>query len=352
MKTTRKPVGIITILALVMVFFTCTAFAFSRADVLLKDFSNLSEEDSAKALNDKDFHTLISEINALNDRVEMSDLIFHADALRNQAANLSEEEILKEILSPENSDTVKVILLQINRSLGNTKYIDQLEDILSQDNIDFEVKRNALLNMYTAAPDADLYEKLARGSDYRMAFHALKMLNTVDADRALIVSKDIINNFDGTVTDALRAALKVEASYIANNPNAYDKIETINFCAKLLEQDGFTDEVAKDTVIFALSDMLTKESITYIVRSTAIDDIAKGYCIDQNYTVLKEMLTHPANKEDIVVVLDAMEIYPINEIAELLPLSLKEFNDKQLEPRVGRAIEQIQKSGNNATGKY
>lgn len=359
MKKIHRPFFVVSIILVIAALFVCTAFAFSRADDILKQFSNLSEAESTEMLKDKDFHALIDEVNVLSERVDMSDLIFHADALREKATHLSPEKITKEILNPDNSTAVKVILLQISRSVGDDGFAENLIPLLSQDSVDFEVKRNVLLNMFSMKPDADLLEKISLGEDDRLAFHSLKMLNDVDPERAATISDSVIKEYDGKMTDVVRAALKVKASHIAKNQSDENRTDTIAFCVGLLEQNTLVDEVARDTIIFALSDMMKEESISYIVKSTKIDNVAKGYCIDQNFSVLQEMIKNDPTVERVELVLEAMKIFPITDMIEpLQSLSDSSFSGLKTSAKtmilnnINDSITFIRENGMNATNKY
>lgn len=357
----KKFKGLVVGIVVMSLMLTGSRFVANALTGVHNELSNLEETEVMAKLMDKSFDELLSDINTLGDSVDMSDLIFHADALHQKAAAIPEQRILDEILNEANSNNVRVILTQINRHLGNSENNEKLATLLEKKDVDFEIKRNVLLNIYQgSSTDTAIFEKTALAEDERLAFQAIKILNEISPEKAIKISDTIIQNSDGTVTDKVRAAIKVKASQLQNASTVNERQNFINFCDSLLITKGQKDDVVADTIIFALSDVMSEETISYIVTSEKIDNIAKQYCIDQNYSVLEEMITKDITNEKTKIVLEAMLIYPITEMAtplqEVLSSQLNQKDTKSVDVELSRdiqsTIDSISENGSKATGKY
>lgn len=359
MKKIKGVKGLVAGMVVMSLMLTGSAFATDRVTAISNEVSNVDEAKVMTNLANKSFDKLISDINALGDSVDMSDLIFHADALLKKATEIPQDQIINEILDEANSNNVRVILTQINRHLGNSESNEKLVTLLEQNDVDFEIKRNILLNIYQSSPDdIAVYEKVALGEDERLAFHAIKILNETAPEKAIEISDTIMQNFKGTVTDKVKASIKVKASQLRNSSTANERQNFISFCDSILTADGRMEEVVTDTVIFALSDVMSEESISYIITSDKIDNTAKVFCIDQNYSVLEEMVTKNVTPEKIEIVLEAMSIYPIVEMAEHLQtvsspqLQLRSAESVELTKEIQATLDKISENGLNVTRKY
>ena len=202
-------------------------------------------------------------------------------------------------------------------------------------------------------------EKIISGDDDRLAFQAMKIMNTSDSEKAVKIADRIIQNYNGIVTDKVRAAIKVKASYLANSSTKTERVEFINFCDNILLKDSRKNgDVVSDTIIFALSDVMSEETISYIVSSDKIDRTAKVFCVDQNYRVLKSMLLENLSERNLDIVIQAMKICPLKEMAEplqgigteqLLQLS---SSAGEITKEIGKVLDLVNESGISATDKY
>lgn len=350
---------VIGIVVMSLMLASGAAFAADQMTAINKDFSNISETEAMSKLAQNSFEEIINDINILSNNVEMSDLIFHANALAEKAKEVPQEQISKEILNENNTDTTRVILTQIYRHIGGDGNNQELLALLEEKDVDFEIKRNILLNVYQTAPnDSQFYEKIALGEDDRLAFHAIKILNETNPKLAMEISDAIIENFDGTVTEKMRAAVKVKGSQLSNSSSKDELQEFINLCDSMLTNASKEDDIVADTVIFALSDVMSTETISYIIASDKVDNVVKTYCIDQNYSVLAEMISDNPTKSEIEIVSRAMSIYPITKMAEPLQVvlasqeKLSSTESQELVKEIQATLDFISKNGLNLTGKY
>jgi len=351
---------VIGIVVISLLLVGSAAYAADQMSFISKEFSDISETEAMSKLSESSFDSLLNDINAMGDKVDMSDLIFHANALAEKAAaEASPERIIKEISNENNTDAARVILTQIYRRTGNDGGNKELVAMLERSDVDFEIKRNILLNLYQSpSASVDVFAKIALSEDNRLAFHALKILNEVDSKAAIEIADGIIKGFDGVVTEKVCAAIKVKASQLSISSSKGDIQEFISFCDGVLSKEYKKDDIATDTVIFALSDVMSVETISYIVMSEKIDTIAKSYCIEQNYSVLEKMLVEDAAKSEIEIVSEAMRIYPITDMVAPLQSALstqlksRSAESDETAKQIQSIIEFVSENGLKATGKY
>ena len=64
--------------------------------------------------------------------------------------------------------------------------------------------------------------------------------------------------------------------------------------------------------------MLCEDAITSIIDNDNITNDLKGYCIEQNQSVLEKMLQYNASDEVINIVCKAYSIYPTSDIKDAM----------------------------------
>lgn len=78
----------------------------------------------------------------------------------------------------------------------------------------------------------------------------------------------------------------------------------------------------------------------------------KRYGIHQNFMVLIEVLENNPSSEDIELVIEALRIYPIIEIAESLERILSQMNDEDLQQSAQNIIEFVKEEGVHANDRW
>lgn len=166
-------------------------------------------------------------------------------------------------------------------------------------------------------------------------------------------------DYNGTVTEKVRAAINVRSSRLADNSTAIERTEFIGFCDGILrEYYKEEDDTVAGTVIFALSRVMSEETISYIVASDKIDRITKAYCVEQNYRVLKSMIREDVPKEKLDIVIEAMRICPLVDLAEPLQevmsvhLRQSSVQAAKLAKELQEVLSLIEESGMTACDKY
>ena len=123
----------------------------------------------------------------------------------------------------------------------------------------------------------------------------------------------------------------------------------IDFCyEQYLNSD---DEIYKDTMLFALADMHNFNAVKVVLQANEIDYQFKRTLINKNYETIAAVLENDPTIDDVEIVIIAMGIRPINEIAPLLKrnrMILSEDKRNELDD----IIKYIENNGENANNKY
>lgn len=354
---------IITILSLAVVLSLCLIIFLIPASGKETDYDefgegNITEKELLERLDNKNVESLLKDINASASSIEDSSLIYYADALKTKTEDVDDTFWQKEIMdSASNTEITKSVLIQIATSNGidlseNKETVASIKD----DSLSFAVRTNLLINYFKYSPSTSLLEELANGNDEDMAFQALRLLNMKDSAKAISIANESLESYKEISDSDLSIAIKVKALEIRNqNQNMpsnrktsegslkpEDVDEFISICDYVLNERD--DELLKESAIYALSDALHENAITYIVYSKLIDNGFKEHGIDRNVVVLSDMLTTNPTDENIQTVLSAMEISPLNDLLE----PLKAFNGSKYSEDINAAIDNINKNGNDS----
>ncbi|GEM_PF-6619846 len=327
---------------IISIMLTGVVLASDLYEKLINKYSHVQdEEELIEKLSLMSFEEIIAEINVLSEKTDASNLITHANVLKDKAADISVAQLESEIVNEKNTDITRVILIQINSALNNVTNDKLLKSLVEQDNINFEIKRNALLSIFKSKSNNTTFiEKIALGNDERLAFQAIKQLSRTHPEKAIRIADDILDDYNGTMTDKVRAALKAKAIYLSYNSAPNERIEFIDFCEKILIANNYDSEAyGVFTVLNSLSDTLSEETITYIVNNENIYREFKLFSIERNFTILRSMITDENYTEDnLNTVIKAMKIMPIKQLSEPLEKVMK---SKELSETVVKEIEAV-----------
>lgn len=114
-----------------------------------------------------------------------------------------------------------------------------------------------------------------------------------------------------------------------------------------------TDAMLKDSSVFALSYMMSKDALVSIIKSESVDRELKAFSIEQNYHVIKEILEDAScNENDIEFVIEAMEILPIVDLHDSLQNVQETIKTPELKNRCSIVLNNMQINGIKATQKW
>lgn len=293
--------------------------------------------DDIKALLREDFGTalipFISELSERKDAIGEGDII---SEIKDSSNSIMTQELMVDLLIWKNQDSL---------------ISDTLKQLLSDPGIDNQVKARIVSQSAFGSEDVPLLKDLIKDNDDILAFDCLKKLSNVEEKEAYTIAKEILSTPDTQSDMKISAAQKSTAKFLKNDNDPATRKEFIEQCMDIIE-DPKSGEKLKDSSMFALSDMMTKESITEIVNSDSLEQSFKVFCIDQNHEVLKEMLINSPEEKDIQVVVKAMEILPLIDLEDQLQKVQREIKDPELKAKCEKALENIKLNGTEACKKW
>ncbi|WP_066507554.1 hypothetical protein [Abyssisolibacter fermentans] len=323
MRKNKKFLVILCTFLLILLSGLLTAFAWSPFDNISKQYSESSETSIMDTLSEKNFKEICEEINVLSqNKVKLSDMLYHASTLAEKVDTISEEELISEISDVNNSSNLRTILIQLckyKNNMAGIKDETQLKVLLLDEKTDLVLRQNIVWVLSDSEDSMETLTSVAYDKDDLLAFQAIKRLNCSFPATARKIANEILQKAeqDKEQGEKLRVAIKVKAEqFRKEESNRSDKDDFINFCIDIFNNSN--DEIMQDTVVFALSSMKDKEAITTIIENEKIDSDVKAYCIDQNYETLAAMLENNLCSEDIETVIKAMNIYPVEGVVSAL----------------------------------
>ncbi|TCX48939.1 hypothetical protein [Dehalobacter sp. 14DCB1] len=306
-----------------------TGFTVNPVESLKTNYLNKTEKEVISELSKKPISDITDEINTISSfGADLSDITIQASVLAKRADEIDDDTLVSIIKDNKNSQNLRVTMLQLGKhkkSFSSNEGKKILIDLLKDNKEEFAIKQNAIW----ALPDDDpltievLTEISKQESDGALAFQAIRKLNLIKPNLAIDLSNDILADYHNQQTEKVRAAIKVKAKQFSNEKEiSKEKNQFTQMCFDIFNTSD--DQIMKDTVIFAVSELKDEATITNIVRNEKIDRPVKAYCIDQNYSTLLRMIKNNPTDENIETVIQAMNIYPIKDL--LSPL--KEAIDK------------------------
>ena len=190
-------------------------------------------------------------------------------------------------------------LLQICSDLVRNIDYDKIVKLLDDKNTDFEIKRNIIINLCDELLYINIIEDIARGEDEELAFQAIRFLYMAEPENAVTIVDDILQAFDGKVSDRVKAAIMVKALSLQNNSTSEEINNFIQLCDQILNSEEGKNEDIVNSIFFSLSDVKREESITYILNSNKIDDSMKVFCVKEGLSVAEEMISKSANEATV-----------------------------------------------------
>jgi len=278
-------------------------------------------------------------------------LMPYAVELFNRKNEFENAEIIKIISDKTNPIIIQEMMVDLytskNETNTNKDEKDELIKLLKQ-NIPKEVKVKIIANTTFTEIDVDLLKSLTTQND-DIAFQALKKLSKVNSTEAYAISENILANYKTQSTTKVSAAIKATVQYLKDN-KMVNKDKFISLCSNII--NNTKDAKLKNSSVFAISDLMDKQSIIEIIKNKSIDTGSKIFSIDQNFKILNEILLNNPSETDIEVVVTAMEIMPILDLIEPLEKVKKNINNKNLAKRCEDVLATMKLKGNKGNQKY
>lgn len=320
---------------------------------VLQKYVNKDKKEVKLTLENLSKKQLIDEINAISTELGIentsNELLPFGVELFKRKNEFENPEIIKIISDNSNSRVTQDIMVELytEKNENNTDK-DDLKKLLKQ-NIPNEVKAKIIATSKFTETDVELLKNLIEQDDDILTFQSLKKLSKVNAKEAYSISENILSNYNTQSTQKVSAAQKATVQYLKEN-KVVNKDKFISLSLDII--NNTQDSYLRDSSVFALSDLIDKESIIKIIKSDSIDRELKVFSIDQNFMILNEILLNNPSEEDIDTVVKAMEIMPILDLIDSLETVKNNINNKDLEKRCNDVLATMRLEGRKANIKW
>lgn len=314
----RKLFAVSLVVAVLVLGGTLTSVAFNPFGIISEKYEQQDMNETMSELRTMNYEEICDEFNLIvSSSATDSDIIAHTAVLFEKIDTVTDEKILQEIQNKNNSEQLRVSLIQALSHKNNGQGINNLapvRSLLLDENENSTVRQNAVYALIDDPISKNTVIAAVSSNDEDVAFQALKGLNIVDPELARSLADDIIEvGEDGA---RLRSAIKVKSYEYQAEPYSTEIPEFISFCKDVYSSSS--DEMTRATIVFALSDLYNEEALRFIINEDTIENSLKTFCIDQNYLVLKEMLLNNPSTDDIQFVISCCNIYPIDQVLQTL----------------------------------
>ncbi|WP_316568829.1 hypothetical protein [Neobacillus sp. YIM B06451] len=330
--------------------------AAAKSDALQK-YLGRNEESVESQLKSLDTKQLIEEIDAIASTEEADDkLMPFVSALFEKKNKVQDSELLKVIKDKTKAVKTREAMVDLYLHIHEKEPITaELKELLNSPDVNERVKTKIVAGARFTEKDVHLLKELIAKDDALVAFHSLKQLSKTNTNEAYTIASEILSNLDVSSKDKVSAALKSTAKYLKKQPlnhKNYAKTEEdfLNLSFKIIDTND--DTYLKDSAFFAVSELQSKKAIKKIIESNSVDKELKVFAIDQNFVTLKEILQNNPTESDIKVVIEAMNLYPIVDLAEALDNAMKTINNPQLKEEAKNAISIMKEQGVKGNEKW
>ncbi len=203
---------------------------------------------------------------------------------------------------------------------------------------------------FTAEELAEIF----RSTDGRTAAIAIKRISAEDSETAMQLVREFTEAGSGSISDEKYAAICLGiAQYYEKHKEPEDvaamKDIYIPMMKKILEEGQ--SQTVRDQAVYAMGRICDYELFAWLIDNDSIDKSLKISVAERNYRPMKRWIEAAESEKDIRAVMEAMEIYPILEIADALEKSIEQGTLEDTE-RLRSVIGHIREKGIPAVDKY
>jgi len=352
-----KNVKIISLIfCLSLLFFA----GIASANDIFKKYADKDEETLMKDLAALSKKQLIEEMDSLAKSSEgtgdINALIPFATELFERKDEISDEELLTYIKNPSLSPATRDFFVELyvaKHEDGNN--LDEIKALLADPEVDKSTKTSIVTTAHFSPDDVGILIKLAKSDNGLLAFHSIKVLNSLDKNAANQLAEEILSNLNQSSKIELEAALKSKAIFLKTakeKDQNYENLEKQFIQLNLDILKNSNDPELKDTAVFALSDLGSKNALKTILKSEFIDRELKVFAVDQNFMTLKRILENHPTREELNLVIQAMDILPITDLAEPLKHIAGKVKELDFKKKIEETIANIEKNGIKGNEKW
>lgn len=350
-KRTKYLGGAVIVLSVVSIFSFSTSASFPSLKTY-EESTNLEIKQGYLDMNEED---LLNEVNKVSEIAEltMDETILYelAHVLDERKEEFSELEIADYIQDESNLETSKIIMTDLLSSKSEKKNNKEIiKSLILDKKLEKNVKAKIIISSDFEPKDIGLLKEIYENEEGNLAFQSLKKISHVDPEIAYGIAKTTLKSSEKDKVK-VSAALKATSNFLKEKgqDSAYNR-EIKDFTKHSLTiYNEDSDELLKDSAFFAVSDLAHKEAISEIIKDEKIETVLKRYAIDQNYLVLEKMLLDAQSTEEINLVLDAIQILPLNNFKEHLKSLDSTHFDGNTFDRIESLLNLIEKEGIEAT---
>jgi hypothetical protein len=354
----KKVIGVLIIMALIVTTFVVMAKAGGEADAasVIKKYEDKTETEIIEQLKKLTKEELLNEMNILtkDENYSGGDLLYWAVALQEKKSDFSSEQMVEQIKATKNSLDTKFILLDVFLHNNETNRANEaFKQLLVDRDIDETLKRMIISSLKFDTNDEELLIQFITDGGDDLVFASLKQLSRINSEKAYELSYEILKNKENESAAAISAALNAYSMFLKENKDMdqYQKFESvfIEISKDLLK--GRKGQTLAETAFFSLSDLMSENGI-FTILDSHIELQSKSYAVDQNYSVLKDVLANDPSEQEIKLVLKAMKIYPIRDLIEELEAAIVEVSDPELKAEAKIVLEDMKENGHAANLKW
>ena len=268
---------------------------------------------------------LLEEIDhmAASGETETSDdILMAAAALAEKAGRFTDANLLAVLEIEKYQTLTKVVMLQLSSYMNNGNGIvdsAKFKDYIADDSLDTIIRANLIYELdIRGDEDVIRLSNLVRTQTGDLAIISMKKLYAANRQAAVTLADNIVSGYAHYTDDAVRAAVKIKSLEYKEQGNdaSQEATEFMEFCQHRFSES--TDERYKDTMIYAMAEMGSLKAMDKILSDETIDRELKVWAVDQNYPIMTKVLKESPSADDMNIILSAMEILPIKQIAPLI----------------------------------
>ena len=274
---------------------------------------------------------LIEKINRMtveeSNPLTSEDLMQVCGDLYEKAETLTDEDLLRVLENETMTPITKSTLIQMADRFNDGQGLADpgaFEKFIPQKTVPEDVRVDLIETLdMSSDKNKDMLETIVRTEEGRIVVRSLFALERTDARRALNIAKNIVANAADHNEYAIRVAVMVLSDYYfdlrqANSPKdvSQEVGAYIRFCMAQFEASN--DDVFKDAVIFSLNEIMDFRAVKAVLTNDRIDDGLKRNCISNNSRTFAEVIQSNPSKEDVDLIISAMERVPLSELKDLM----------------------------------
>lgn len=273
---------------------------------------------------------LIMKINELSQKEEgLSDdekFNLAVTALYEKAQSFTDDDLITIIEDDSIASTVKCLFLELSEKINNGQGIlDQslFDKYITQKSLDEIVRIKMFSGLDMSSEERkDTLENIIRTEEGIVVGHALVQLEINDLNRALRMADEVIDNHESFCDDAIRSAVNLKSgrsnlSFTGSEKEiAIEKKQFVDFC---ISQFNISEnQKLKNAMIYSLIRINDIGAVKAILNNENVDRDLKRACVRRSYKIFVDAINNNPTKEDVDLIIKAMEILPIKDLAGLM----------------------------------